>query len=50
MDLYDQQFIYNIDGLLTGPARLKQNRDQDGELSKQNTFSFQTRLECFTQI
>ena len=31
MDLYDQQFIYNMDGLLMGPVRMKQNRDQDGE-------------------
>ena len=28
---YDQQFIANMDGLLMGPVRMKQNRDEDGK-------------------
>ena len=31
LDYYNQQFIYNIDGLLLGPVRIKQNRDSIGK-------------------
>ena len=32
LSLYDQQFIANIDGLLMGPVRMKQNRDMESML------------------
>ena len=32
LSLYEQQFIANIDGLLMGPVRMKQNRDKEGKL------------------
>jgi len=31
MDLEERQYIYNMDGYLMGPLRMKQNRDEDGK-------------------
>ena len=38
LDYYNQQFIYNIDGLLLGPVRLKQNRDSIGKTIHEPTY------------
>ena len=35
---YDQQFIANIDGLLMGPVRMKQNRDEESKIANIKQF------------